>query len=272
MSKTLLFLFLFTFNLTGYTWNAAGHKLIAQIAYDKLSPEARQMCADIFNIQGTVALQIYFVESSTWLDRIRRKHVHYFDEFHYVDIPFSRDGTPPPKEKKKNALTAIPKAILQLSSPSVNNKTKALNLKILIHVVGDIHQPLHTITKVSRRFPEGDLGGNLYLLKSPYGKNLHQYWDKGAGVLTYKTFLAIKIKAYLLEKKWPCTYANELKEPKDWVNASHNLAVTHAYSIRTHKKPSKPYQDNTIAIVDQQIAFAGCRLANLLNSIARIAE
>jgi hypothetical protein len=271
MHRILIVLFLFTYSLAGHTWNATGHKLIAQIAYDNLSPEAKKMCSRIFKVHPE-DLQIYFINISTWMDDIRKKNIHQFDNLHYIDLAFSKDKTKLPPVNQRNALGAIKEAILVLYSSTTNNTTKALNLKILIHVIGDIHQPLHTATKVSRRFPKGDLGGNLYTLKSPYATNLHKYWDMGAGTLTKGSLAVVKFKAYLLEKKWPCTNIEKFEKPEDWINASHNLAVTQAYAIRTHNKPSKNYRYNTIRIVDQQIAYAGCRLANVLNNIAESAK
>lgn len=268
MYRIFTVLFLFSYSLLSYSWNATGHKVVAQIAFDNLSPEAKQMCSRIFKIQNPRELQAYFINESTWLDRIRKKNNHQFDTLHYADIPFSKDKTKLPPMRQRNALSAIKEAIEVVSSDTANNSAKVLNLKILIHVVGDIHQPLHTATKVSKRYPKGDLGGNLFTLKSPYGANLHQYWDTGAGTLTNGTWPVVKMKAYLLEKRWPCTVANKLTQSEEWVNASHTLAMTQAYSIRTHSKPSKKYRFNTIQIIDQQIAFAGCRLAKVLNDIA----
>jgi hypothetical protein len=226
------------------------------------------MCSKIFAIKNTHVLQIYFIDISTWLDKIRKENVHQFDTLHYIDLAFSKDKSKLPQVNPRNALWAIKEAIAVLSYSKTNPLSKALNLKILIHVLGDIHQPLHTATKVSRRLPKGDLGGNLYSLKSPYGTNLHQYWDNGAGTLTKGSFPVIKLKAYLLEKRWPCSMADDDKGPEGWIIESHNLAIEQAYSIKTHSKPSKKYRYNTIRLVDQQIALAGCRLAMILNKIA----
>jgi hypothetical protein len=258
-------------SLAAYTWNAAGHKLVAQIAYDHLSPAAQQMCLDYLNIKDPKVLESSIIVASTWLDLIRKNKAYHFNQFHYVDLPFSKDKSKLPKIKQRNALWAINKALLVLSSNKESQSSKALNLKILLHLVGDIHQPLHAATKISRRFPRGDLGGNLYLLsKSPFGKNLHQYWDNGAGTLIAKQSKDIQTKAHVLEKKWPCSVANQDKKPEQWLFDAHYIAVHQAYSIKGHRNPSKNYQKRTKEIVEQQISFAGCRLATLLNALGRI--
>lgn len=267
MRRLVLLVLFIIYSITGYTWNAAGHKLVAQIAYDNLSPQAKKRCSQIFQIKEQ-DLAPYFVTVSTWLDEIRKRNAHQFNSLHYIDIPFTKDKSKLPKVKPRNALWAIKQAVLILSSNKTNNATKALNLKILIHVVGDIHQPLHVSTKVSRRLPKGDLGGNLYLFSSsPYGKNLHQYWDNGAGILNNKTLKETKIKAHLLEKNWPCSSVKQQIKPEQWVESAHFIAVNQVYSIRTHKRPNKDYQYITRQTTEQQIALAGCRLANVLNTI-----
>ncbi len=57
-------------------------------------------------------------------------------------------------------------------------------MRYLIHILGDIHQPLHASTLVSKRFPNGDQGGNLFLIKYNQNiDNLHKLFDSGAAVL-----------------------------------------------------------------------------------------
>jgi hypothetical protein len=269
MNRFIAVFFFMVCSYSAYTWTALGHKLVAQIAYDNLSPEARQTCGTYFNIKNPLLLEFYFVRISTWMDDIRKKKVHQYDHWHYIDIPFARDHTKLPELSPINALWAINHALLVLSSDKEPTAKKALYLKILIHLVGDIHQPLHATTKVSRRLPKGDLGGNLYLLsKTPDAANLHQYWDKGAGMLTDKQILSIILKARILEKRWPCSMSTQQQKPEQWVYESHEIAVNEVYTLRGHKRPSRHYQLSTQETVNQQIALAGCRLAYVLNTSA----
>ncbi len=259
---------LFLCSLPGYTWNAAGHQLIAQIAYDNLTPQAKRLSSTSFAVPNA-SLEYYFVINATWLDAIRHKNIHQFDKWHYIDIPFSKDKSTLPPVEPKNALWAIKQAQRVLSQNSSPQKSKSFFLKVLIHVVGDIHQPLHTATKISRRFPQGDLGGNLYTFsKTPKAKNMHQYWDSAAGTLKKESWIARKIHAFKLEAQWPCAKINQPYSIEHWLNDTHAVARTQAYSIRTHKRPDNQYQQKVITLSEQQIAFAGCRLAFLLNEIA----
>lgn len=270
MVRNILILFFLCIFNSGYTWNAIGHQLVAQIAYDNLTPEAKQMCDLYSHSKARVSPNANFVKSASWLDSIRANDVHWFDALHYVDIPFSKDETPLPYSPEINALWGIKQAITVLSSNKSNLVDKELSLRILTHLVGDIHQPLHTVTKVSKKLPNGDLGGNLFQLgENPIGNNLHKYWDNGGGVLIGQGRLfQIKNKAKQLEKKWSCQLAIKEKNPRQWVNASHQLALKQVYAISPYKVPAKRYQLNAQNITEKQILLAGCRLAYLLNRIA----
>ncbi|MCL9685562.1 S1/P1 nuclease [Legionella maioricensis] len=270
MTRILCMVLLVLVAFNNYAWNALGHQLIAQIAYDNLTPEARELC-DQYNRSLDSSPSLNFVSAAVWLDQIRKNDIHWFDNLHYIDLPFSRDQTKLPPIQDVNALWGIKQAISVLSSQKASLADKGLSLRILTHLVGDIHQPLHTATKISKRLPKGDLGGNLYQLgKNPIGKNLHQYWDNGAGILIGQSKkFQVRNKASQLEKKWPCKQANAKKQPRQWINESHKLALAQVYTVSSHRVPSKKYQLNAQNITQKQILFAGCRLAGLLNSIAK---
>lgn len=256
--------------MTTYAWNATGHRLIAQIAYDNMTPEARALSDRYNKSLDNFSKSSNFVLAATWLDKVRLQDIHWFDHYHYIDIPFSKDGSMLPAQHELNALWAIKQAMGVLSSPKSTVPEKGLSLRILIHVVGDIHQPLHAATLVSDKHPQGDLGGNLFpLAKNPIGNNLHQYWDNGGGVLLgSRDDLQLRNKAQQLEAKWTCPQALMQKKPEQWIKASHQLARKEVYTLLPYTTPGKRYQLNAQNISQKQILFAGCRLASLLNSLA----
>lgn len=270
---------LFLIALKSYGWNAMGHKLVAQIAYDNLTPEARAMCNQYYKSHSKskkgrrerTSPDKVFITSAVWLDLIKRKDVHWFDTMHYIDIPYSQDTTQLPELSEINASWAIKQSVAVLSSKKASIDDKNMSLRILTHVMGDIHQPLHTITKVSNSLPKGDLGGNLFkLAHNPIGDNLHQYWDNGGGILIgpSKQF-QVRNKAHQLESKWSCKLANAQGNPKQWINSSHQLALSQVYTIAPNQIPSKKYQLNAQTVTQRQILFAGCRLAKMINDIAK---
>lgn len=270
MKKWSVFFFCLLLSWGVYAWNAIGHQLVAQIAWDQLTPEAKQM-VNAYN--RAFSKNKHFsnvIVAATWLDTLRAKDVHWYDHLHYIDWPFSVDGSVLVPVQENNALWAIQQAVSVLSSKYSSQKDKGLSLRILIHVVGDIHQPLHSATQVSKEHPKGDLGGNLFpLAKNNIGSNLHKYWDNGGGILLGQSQKnQIKNKAMQLEKKWACSIPNRTKSPKQWVKESNQLAQAAAYSISPGTKPDKKYQFNTQHLVEKQILFAGCRLGQILNQLA----
>lgn len=270
MSRIVYGLIIWLCAFSAFSWNATGHKLVAQIAYDHLTPEAKTLCNQYNRAVNKFSRSGSFVVAATWLDAIRAKDIHWFDSLHYIDIPFSNDGTPLPAIPESNALQGIKHALDVLKSPKSTLNDKGLSLRVLIHIVGDIHQPLHTVSQITNALPKGDLGGNLFLLgKNPIGMNLHQYWDNGGGILIgqSKTF-QIQNKAKQLEKKWSCSIANKLTNPQQWVDAAHLAALDEVYTLSPGTIPSKNYQLNAQNLTEKQIVFAGCRLASLLNSLA----
>lgn len=260
--------FLLSSNVT-YAWNSTGHQLVAQIAYDNLRPDVKQQL-NVYNraVDGKSRYSS-FVKSAVWLDVLKQTDVHWYDHLHYIDIPYTKDGTPLPKADRLNAYWAIKKAMLTLQSQKASKRDKGLSLRMLIHIVGDIHQPLHTITQVSKSRPQGDLGGNLFILAdNPAGANLHKYWDTGAGMLlgSRKPF-QIKNKARQLEKRWSCKKDAPGTSIKGWIDASHQLAIQKAYAVSEGTIPSSYYQMSTQNLVEKQIFAAGCHLAYLLNGM-----
>ena len=250
--------------LNCYAWNAVGHKVIAQIAYDNLSPNAKKMCTKY--LRSSNPPEAAFLAASTWMDKVKSKNIHQYDLMHYIDIPFSVDGTIIPPVEDVNAVSAIKDALAMISKSTRKNE-KRLALRLLIHIVGDIHQPLHAITRVSSQLPKGDLGGNLFPLgANSVGKNLHQYWDSGAGYFRghYNTN-KIKNKAWQLEQKWPCEQINELISPKKWANDAHKIAIKYGYQLNPNDSPDEKYQAKAQILAQKQVAYAGCRLAMLLN-------
>ncbi|CAM2757353.1 3'-nucleotidase/nuclease [Legionella steigerwaltii] len=257
--------------LNSYAWNAAGHRIVAQIAYDNLSPKAKEMCHKYLRSRTDNTLNSSFVSASTWMDDIRWREVYWYDVMHYIDIPFSSDGTPVPPVESTNAIKTIKQAASVLSSKKTTPSDKKLALRMLIHITGDIHQPLHATTRVSAQHPKGDLGGNLFLLGvNPVGKNLHQYWDNGAGFFlgTYDE-ARVKNTAHQLEEKLPCTFIDKQTRPAKWAKMSYKLALKNVYQMNPNETPSTKYQENAQQLAQKQVTYAGCRLAALLNKIAQ---
>jgi len=234
--KTFCIILTLFFSVTPltYAWNATGHKLIAEIAYLQLNPSAKQ--------QVDIILNHGFVNASIWADQVRAKGNDSMNTWHYINLP-----NPPPQ---KNVVDAILDCEKNLRDQN--------NLKGLIHWVGDVHQPLHAIAR--------DRGGNsFYLPPNPYGKNLHQFWDNGAGILFNVKDLKKTASAWL--KTYPPSEQQLAKtDPMDWAQESYYLGMTQAYvGISPKSQPSAAYIERSQLIAKKQIVLAGTRLAQIIN-------
>ena len=254
----------------GFSWNALGHRLITQIAYDNLTRHAK-ITFNAYNraVEYDKKPQS-LVNASTWLDSIRSR-THAYDAMHYIDIPFSTDGSRLLDLPRINAVQAVEKSKQVLLNPKASAYEKGIALRILVHVAGDIHQPLHAVTRVSWRYTEGDRGGNFVVLhKIPFAKNLHAYWDKGAGLLVGKRRYGnawVKHRAAALEQRWPCEMASIDSNPMHWAEESHALAVKMAYALPYDNYIDYRYQRSASQIIEPRLALAGCRLAFMMNQI-----
>lgn len=257
--------------VSAYGWVALGHRLVAQIAMDNLTEHA---CSTFSQLNSSLNDGIFaqsVVNASTWLDRVRSYEGIYFPPMHYIDMAFSLDGTALQKINRVNAVSAIQNAIKVLEDPRSSSRDKAINLRILVHVVADIHQPMHAVNQFSKKMPRGDLGGNWYKLNSgPEQTNLHAYWDKGGGLLKKRNIYSKSLtrnRASNLEKTYPCKVDEMMLNPRVWAMESHLLARQRAYTIAFGAKPDYAYQKMVREISAQRITLAGCRLAALLNTI-----
>jgi hypothetical protein len=273
--KTKLYIIALIFifqSFNAFAWNAVGHRLIAQIAYDKMTPHARGVFNQYNQSMDKIYKPLTFVNAAVWLDTLRYQDVNWFATMHYVDFPFSVDGSPLPSTQEINALWAIAKATNLLSNKYAKDFDKGTALRVLLHVVGDIHQPLHATTRVSTQFPQGDRGGNLLVINGTrVAKNLHSYWDKGAGLLVVKRRYSqaqIEKRALDIERRWPCNIATVDSSPLQWAEESHTLAVNKVYkTLPANNLPDINYQRSAQKVTEQRIALAGCRLGALLNKI-----
>ena len=268
-----------------YGWNALGHRLIAQIAYDKMSRPAKKIFNQYNYAVDEGKRHQSFATSAVWLDKMYNTKLAELKSLHYIDKPFSLDGTPAGPPNTMNAVWGVKMATYWLTNKQATPLEKGIALRILIHIVGDLHQPLHAITKISQQYPTGDRGGNLVRLsKNSIASNLHAYWDKGAGFLVTTVYLQpkhgsarskqiyvrpkqVKLQARQLLHDWPCDIHAQIINPYEWAEESYNLAKQFVYNYPEDHILDSKYQIAASLIVQQRIALAGCRLSILLNSL-----
>ena len=137
-------------------WGAGGHMMTAQIAFDRLNPrakaQARRLLAIAINPAAVTQRSRNFINAAHWADDLRPfPEFDSFKELHFIDKPFSEDGTALPTVPPPDIVTALEENVNILKT-STDDNARAQALRFIIHFVGDIHQPLHCATRVSARF------------------------------------------------------------------------------------------------------------------------
>jgi S1/P1 Nuclease len=283
-------------------WHDTGHMLVAQVAYLRLTPAAKAKVDALYAPpQGTRRPLVYLcagyytpetceklydpVTIAVWMDDFRGDSLtSSYDNWHYVDYPFF-DGVPEnPKvgPEPENALARIDWAISSLREGTGTPKRDAEVLGFLYHLVGDVHQPLHTATRVTAAHPEGDAGGNFFKIQMPPEariSNLHAFWDAAGGAFGFQgpkrpldragreRLLAL---AQEIMKEFPADSLPESKnlDPHDWVMESNALARTVVYrNITEGAAPSQAYTEEARRLSRKRIALAGYRLASVVNML-----
>jgi len=270
-------------------WGAGGHMIVAQIAFKRLNPNAKAKVAELLAIQinpaAVTAKSKDFVNAAHWADDLRPfAEFDSFKALHFIDQPFSIDGTPLPSLPTPNIVTALEENVNILKT-STDKNAQAQALRLIIHFVGDIHQPLHCATRVDSAHHDGDRGGNLVSIKIPGAgatlktTNLHSYWDGGIGSFpkTGANFAPPPLRqispaaAKAMVGNPDTDPALKLDDPFNftvWANESLTLAKDVAYNGITHgSKPTAAYNKASLKVVRQRVSWGGYRLAALLNAI-----
>lgn len=190
-----------------------GHLFVARIAQDRLSFTKEGQAA---LAKANALLSVYskarpdmtpneadhaFVECATFADEIKAKGGAWQSGWHFVDVPYLDQGGkiedyPGFKFDEDSVDKAIPAVINWLSqtgdytssfvyetmsqqlSTLTEEQRRSYALRLLIHYIGDIHQPLHASARVNPQYPKGDAGGNFVKIPTKGGaKNLHSVWD-----------------------------------------------------------------------------------------------
>jgi len=191
--------------------------------------------------------------------------------WHFVDTPFTTDGTALPPIPTPNAPERITLFRAVLNS-SAADPLKSYDLVWLLHLVGDVHQPLHCATRVSSAQPGGDSGGNTVKLScAGCPTELHAFWDNAVGkATTVQGAIKPVIKA---AKKLPTadqTLAAKA-DAQDWVAESFQAAQQAVYQspVMAGDGPfplTSAYKSAAAKLAQQRVALAGARLARLLNN------
>lgn len=282
MTKFLTTIFVFLcLQFSVRAWNAEGHMVVAQIAYNHLNPVARARC------NALIALNLgnyfsagtsNFVTAAAWADDFKTPLGTGI--WHYIDLPFSLDGYPTSGVTADpfDIVKAINLCITNLQNSATTQSNQAVFLRYLVHFVGDIQQPLHCSTAVSSVRHGGDAGGNSFYLGGDWS-NLHSLWDAGGGYLvdypqrplTVGGQNTLNAKVAAIEAGNPYNYSTNLgtiPNPMTWALEGQALARNICYpGLTQNSTPSAGYLNTAMATTEQRMAAGGHRLADLLNTL-----
>ena len=193
-----------------WAWGQTGHRVTGGLAEPLLSAEAQQLVRGLLGPES-------LAEASTWADEMRSAPGSFWQKtanpWHYVTVPKGQDyeavGAPP----EGDAVTALARYRARLLNPTLALEVRREALRLIVHYIGDLHQPLHAGNGTDR-------GGNDVRVRY-FGKstNLHRVWDSSmidGERLSYTEWVAWL--APRLDGAFRARYASI--DPKDWIGES----------------------------------------------------
>jgi hypothetical protein len=258
IKRVLLFCIIFCFPVIAFCWGMLGHRIVGEIADSYLTAKAR---AEVKKILGDTTIAI----AANWGDFIKSDPAYdSLEKWHYIDIDSGLSKAQAVAELKKdtsaNLYTKSLFVISQLKNKQLSMDKKRMYLKLLIHFVGDMHQPLH----VGRKNYKG--GNRIRVQWFNNQSNLHVVWDES--LISYQQ-LTYKDYAEVINHTTASQRAAWQKQPiAEWMAESYLIAEALFSEIKEeNQKLSYRYNFLHVATVNQQLLKGGVRLAGLLNEI-----
>ncbi|HMR55940.1 MAG TPA: S1/P1 nuclease [Cyclobacteriaceae bacterium] len=251
MKKLLLACLVFMVINESFGWGATGHRATGLIAERYLSKKAKKK---IDAILGGESIPMV----SNWMDEIRSDSTYnYTTDWHWTTIPDGGKYEDVEANPDGKIILMLEKIITELKSGKLDKKKEQEYVKMLIHMVGDMHQPLHV-------GKPGDRGGNNVKVKwFRNDTNLHTVWDSE---MINDTRLSYTELADALGKPDKASIQNWLSgNVRDWAEESMQYR-TQVYDIGNGNL-SYTYPFKNLSVVKLRILQAGIRIAGLLNTI-----
>ena len=252
-SLLLLFVLVCFNSQAALKWGATGHRVVGAIADQYTTNKTKRHIKKILNHQS-----LAFV--STFGDEIKADpRYKEFETWHYVNMAFSETYETSKKNPKGDLVTGIAYCKKVIKDDLSSDADKTFYLKMLVHLIGDLHQPMH----VGR---EEDRGGNDIKLQW-YNKdtNLHRVWDSQIIESFKMSYSEVADNADFLSKK----QVKHLQQGsvEDWVNDIQNLTKTVYASVEDGENLGYSYSYEYMDVARSQMQIAGIRLAQVLNDL-----
>ena len=246
--------------IPGFSWGVTGHRVVAEIASNHLSPQARKAITALLGRQSMAMV-------ANWPDFIKSDTTHRYDHtspWHYLDFPANCTRQQFDEVIKAHAtgdnLYAQTEAMIKkLKDPATSKEDKVFALSFLIHMIGDMHQPLHAGR-------DEDQGGNkIQVMWFDKQTNLHRVWDEH--LIEFQQ-LSYTEYTHALDTATAATVKKiQSGTVADWIFESNQLSGK-VYAL-THANDKLSYRYNFWFVNDlnNQLLKGGLRLAAVLNQI-----
>ena len=247
---TLSVLLLFSFHL--FSWGLTGHRVVGEVAENHLSDLAKAKVAKLLN-NATLA------EVSNWMDEVKSDRAYdSLRAWHYVSIPDGEVYEDTDINPDGDLIKGIEYIISKLKNGGLSADLEADYIKILVHLVGDLHQPLH----VGRK---SDRGGNDIKVEWFWKKsNLHRVWD--SQMIDDKKYSYTELATIIDKADRGELFMWQKGNIRDWAHEAMQYREQ-IYDIPTDKKLSYEYQYKNWNLCKKQLLKGGVRLAGILNEI-----
>lgn len=280
-------------------WSKSGHMVTAAIAYEELRAQDPKVLQQIIALaerhpdrgafevavgraRGAERGRRVFLELARWADDTRGS-IHDHPTWHYSSRPLIDEASPPPTSGDDvpagSAIEAFALNFSVASDSRAPQSERAVALCWVFHLVGDMHQPLHSVSQFSKRFPTGDRGGNLQYVRDPHTNEpvtLHWFWDDAASREDQPDEVMRQAGDFM--RRMPRAQFKELKPIKGaddfsaWAAESYELAETVAYGPELKANdaadratlPSQRYLDLSTEIAQKRLTLASYRLTDVL--------
>jgi hypothetical protein len=254
--RTICFLFLLIFQgsfANDMVWSKTGHRVVGEVAEEYLSRKAKRALADLLDGQSLAAVANFGDEIKA--DRKYRE----FSAWHYVNFPADKKYTDVEPSEYGDLVIGINKCISIVKNQNSTRTDKIFYLKLLVHLIGDLHQPMH----IGRLEDKG--GNDLQLQWFGRGSNLHKVWDSNMIDDYGMSYTELADKLPKLSKK----ELNALQKGSvlDWVEETQEITNQLYESVEVGEKLGYQYGYKWWGTVEEQLQKGGIRLAVVLNDL-----
>jgi len=253
--KTLLTITFLLLTLQLSAWGFKAHYVIAEMAEQNLTPKAKAKVDDMLDGKKMV----YWAD---WMDKVRSDNTYDFTAtWHFANVDSGQTYESMPKVETGDVVTATELAITMIQSNTESDSIKTMYLKFLIHLIGDLHCPMHAGRST-------DLGGNRHPV-TWFGNetNLHRLWDsqllESARQWSYSEW-ADNLMAGITT-----TDIAQMQQgtPREWFSETAKIADFIYKNTPQNQNHSYKYIYENSHILEEQLTLAGYRLAYILNMI-----